>query len=154
MASLYELRMGLMDCFDQETGELIDEERFNEITSDINDKVENVGLWVKNLEADVAAYKAEKKRFDEKIKKAERKIGSLEGYLADALGGRKYESARVSINFRKSETVEITDPNVELPEEYVRVTKAPDKAALKDALKAGVKIDGVELREHQRMQVK
>lgn len=57
---LYEIEQAIMDCIDEETGEIIDLERLNQLMMDKQKKIEGVALWVKNLEADEAAFKKEK----------------------------------------------------------------------------------------------
>lgn len=153
MASLYELKNEIITCFDTETGEILDEQRFYALNDSIEEKLENVALWIKNLRADKSAYQDEKKAFEEKIKQTETKIESLTKYLNKALDGESFKTQRVTVSYRKSETVEVS-PDAELDFDYVRIKKEPDKAALKKALKAGEQIDGVRLVEHSNMQIK
>lgn len=46
---LYEIEQAIMDCIDEETGEIIDLERLNQLMMDKQKKIEGVALWVKNL---------------------------------------------------------------------------------------------------------
>ena len=67
----------------------------------------------------------------------------------------KFESARVSIGFRKSETVIIEDEG-QLSDQYVTVEtkRSPDKKAIKTALKSGIAVRGARLQENQNIQIK
>lgn len=146
MASLYEIDQEIMMCLDQETGEIIDPERLDALQMERNSKIENVALWIKNLTADANAYKAEKDAFAEREKKALAKVDSLKKWLAMACDGQKFTTWRCAVTFRKSEKVEITDES-RIPQELltVKYTTTPDKAAIKEALKAGEIIEGCSL---------
>lgn len=164
--TLYEIDHGLAEAFekaiDPETGEIIDEEAWATLEAlqmAREDKLENVALWVKDLNAEAAAVREEEKNLAKRRQSAEKKAESLKGYLAYALNGaERFKTAKVAISWRRSETVELlegVDP-VTLPLEYqrVKVSVEPDKTKLKDALKAGEEIPGVELVEKQNLQIK
>ncbi len=164
--TLYDIDHGIAEAFekaiDPETGEVIDEQAWAELEAlqmAREDKLENVALWVKDLNAEAAAIKNEEAALKARRQSAEKKAESLKGYLAYALGGaERFKTSKVAISWRKSETVELlegVDP-VTLPLEYqrVKVSVEPDKSKLKDALKAGEEIPGVELVEKQNLQIK
>lgn len=162
MATLYEINDAYIDAFnravDPETGEIMDEDawaEFEQLTLDRDTKIENTALFIKNLRSDAEAYKAEKDSFAKKQKAAENTAENLKKYLQRILNGEKFKSTRVSVSHRKSEVVEISIPVIDLPEEYLRYKDPePDKTALKEALKAGAVIDGVELIEKQNLLIK
>ena len=65
--NLYEINAALMqaydDAVDQETGEIIENEAYKAIDGlqmALEEKTENVLLWIKNLQADAEALKKEK----------------------------------------------------------------------------------------------
>lgn len=154
--TLYEIDKRIVDLIDDETGEIIDSNlnTFDELMMERNNKIENVALWIKNLRADVEAYKAEAQAFTDRKKTAERKIESLTRLLEITLRGQKFKTDRVQISYRKSDNVRI-DKDAKLPDEYLRFREPePDKAALKKALKDGVEIEGAWLEEKLNMQVK
>ena len=146
MASLYEIDQEIMQCLDMETGEIIDPERLSALQMERTSKIENVALWIKNLQADANAYKAEKDAFAEREKKALAKVDSLKKWLATACDGQKFNTWRCSVTFRKSERVEVLD-ETKIPQELLKATciVQPDKAAIKEALRAGEIIDGCAL---------
>ena len=162
MATLYDINNDMMAAYeraiDEETGEIIDVEawaEFEQLALDRDAKIENVVLLIKNLRSDAEAYKAEKDSFAKKQKAAENKAEDLKVYLQSILNGEKFKSARASVSYRKSEVVEISIPVIDLPKEYLRYKDPePDKTALKNALKAGEIIEGVELVERQNIQIK
>ena len=50
--TLYEIDQKLLDCIDLETGEILNEERLNELQMERNEKLEKVALWIKELKAE------------------------------------------------------------------------------------------------------
>ena len=164
--TLYEIDHAISEAFEQaidpETGELIDVEAWawlEALQLVREQKLENVALWVKDLNAEAAAIKAEEDALKRRRQSTEKKADSLKGYLASALGGsEKFKTARVAISWRRSETAELLDgvDPVSLPLEYqrVKVSVEADKTKLKEALKAGKTVEGVALVERQNIQIK
>ena len=157
MASLYELVKEIENFefqIDEETGEILNFEELDKLELEKGVKVENLCLFIKNLKADAAAYKAEKESFEKKRKQAENKAESLTRYLQNMLAGEKYKSDRVTVSYRKSEQVECADL-LEVDDDYLRY-KSPelDKKKIKDAIKAGVEVKGCQLVEIQNIQIK
>lgn len=150
---LYEIDNDFLSCFDEETGELVDEEKFAALEMERNAKIEGVGLAIKNLNAEIEDFKEEKKVFDAKIKSATRRRDGLFRWLEGVLAGRRFHTPKLDVKFTHSQAVEI-DKDVEIPEEYLRIKKEPDKIALKEAILLGEIIDGVTIAEKLNMQVK
>lgn len=73
MATLYEIDAAIMDCVDTETGEIIDEEQLNALLMERSAKLEGVALWIKNLDSDAAAIRAEREALEKRQKAAEKK---------------------------------------------------------------------------------
>ena len=155
MASLYEIDMQILSCIDRETGEMIDPERLENLYMERNQKIENVALWIKNLESDVLALKAEKEAFAARQKAAENKVDGLKKWLAFALQGDKFSTTKCAISFRKSEQVEIYDENA-IPKELMVETMVarPNKTAIKELLKNGEDVIGCRLIENLNPQIK
>lgn len=152
--NLYQIEQEILDCVDLETGEIIDIDRIEKLTMARDQKVENICLWIKNLNAEIEALKAEKKAFEQRQKTAENKAESLKRYMTKYLGGASFNTAKVAVSFRRSEQVKIAD-SVKLPDKYLRF-KEPEvnKTALKAALKAGAQIEGCSIVENQNIQIK
>ena len=147
---LYEIDNAILDCIDMETGEVIDIEKLNELQLERDTKIENVACWIKDLKAEAEAIKAEKQALAERQKVAENKAESLKNWLAYALNGEKFKTAKCAVYFRKSESVEVTDAGIKsLMKEHDELLtyKAPEpnKTAIKQALKDGLNVDGVQL---------
>ena len=143
-----------------EDGEIEDIERFDALAMERDKKIENVGCWVKNLTAEVAAMKEEKKRLEDRIKSKDRMIDSLEWWLDKALDGQKFESPRVAISYRKSKAVEIQDEAVfkawakDYAPALLKVTYTIDKTGVKNYIAAGAECPCAVIAERQSMQVK
>ena len=154
MANLYEIDNAILECIDAETGELIDYERFESLQMERNQKIENVACWIKNLQADALAFKAEKDAFAEREKSAKNKIESLKKWLLFALG-QKFSTTKCAVSFRRSEQVEIVDLEA-VPKELVTETVEikPDKMAIKALLKDGQTVNGCQLVENYNTQIK
>ena len=158
---LYEIDAGILECFDLETGEILDEEKLEELQLEREKKIENVGLFIKNLEAEKTAVKAEKDAFTKREKSIDRKIEGLKGWLKYALGADdqtekppKFTTAKVVISFRKSESVEVDDSI--LPKKWFRrkVEYTPDKTMIKEALNNGKKIKGAFIKKNLNVNIK
>lgn len=146
MASLYEIDQAILECVDCETGEIIDHEKLDGLMMERSAKIESVALWVKNLESDALAYKAEKEVFASREKQASDKAKRLKEWLARVCEGEKFSTTKCAVSFRPSESVVIDDGAI-IPAEYVRTktTSEPDKTAIKNAIKAGAEIAGCQI---------
>ena len=145
--------------FDEETGEILfDPDNLDELEVERNAKLEAVALFIKSLEAESAAMSEEERKLAERRGRNDRKAERLRRYLSDSMqrfGDTKLETARVSLGFRRSESVEVID-QAALPVEFIKVkmTETPDKAAIKKALKAGQQVAGAQLVENKNLQIK
>lgn len=141
---------------DTESGEIIDLEAIAALEMERDKKIENLGCWYKNLLAEAEALKAQKNAFAEREKVAKAKAESLKGFLGRYLNGKKFETAKVAMSFRKSEAVEFDAKCIgDVPEEFLKF-KDPelDKVAVKKAIKAGETVPGCELVARQNLQIK
>lgn len=140
---------------DEETGEVLLPEDLDKLNIAKNEKIENIALYVKNIKAEADAIKVEidvlKKRAYVRMKKAEKLIK----YLDNILGGEKFETARVALSYRSSNSVQIDDDS-RIPDQYIKIKteRVPDKVALAKALKTGEAITGCSLVEKQNLQIK
>lgn len=152
--NLFEIDKEIMTCIDLDGGEIIDPEKLDALKMERDYKIQNIALWIKNLNAEAAALKAEKQAFEERQKQAERKAESLKEYLSSYLNGQKFETAKVKLSFRKSEVLNISEGAL-IPDNFLK-WKEPEinKTELKRAVKNGLQINGVTLQEKQNLQIK
>ena len=156
--TLFELNKAIEDfdlIVDEETGEVLNIDELDALNLAKDEKIENVCLWIKNLEAEADAIKTEEKNLEARRKSKENKVKSLKGYVSYALGGKKFETPRVAVSYRKSESVKIDDDYV-IPDKWceLSVLKKPNKKLIKEALKKGEHIAGAELIEKQNINIK
>ena len=147
---LYEIDNAILECIDMETGEVIDAEKLDALNMERDAKIENVVLWIKDLKAEAEAIKAEKLALAERQKVAENKVESLKKWVAYALGGQKFSTAKCAVSFRNTESVEVTEEGLEVlmkEHDELLTYKAPEpnKTAIKQALKDGLSVEGVQL---------
>lgn len=157
--TLYEIDERISALVDPETGEIADYEAFEQLQMDRDAKLENIGLWIKDLKAEAAAIKAEIASQQERAKAAERKAERLEGYLEAVLAGNKFSTPRVSVSWRTSKAVVFEEDEAAFcaahPEYTVTKTEIkPDKKAITADLKAGAEIPGAYLEERLNMSIK
>ena len=148
--TIFEIENEILNCVDEETGEVIDTEKLNELNIAIEQKIENVALWVKELKAEAEAIKKEKLVLAERQKAAENKAESLKKWLAYVLEGEKFKTAKCSVSFRKTDSVEVTEEGIanlmkEHDELLTYKAPEPNKKAIKDAINDGLNVRGVQL---------
>lgn len=152
--NLFEIERQIMSCVDMETGEIIDTEKLDQLSMERDVKIENIACWIKNLSAEAAALKEQKQAFADRQKAAENKMESLKKYLATYLNGQKFSTEKVAVSFRKTSAVNVTDISL-IPNDYLKHAEPTvDKTAVKNAIKAGIKVAGAEIVEGQSISIK
>lgn len=160
---LYEINGELEKLIDSETGEIANIEAFEQLSMEREAKLENIALWIKNLESDVESLQAEEKKLKSRRVSAENNAERLRDFLSGMLSdGEKFETPRVKLSWRKSSAVAILIPEAD----FVRYAQGKhdellnyseptiNKKAITDAIKAGEEIIGAALVEHQNLQIK
>lgn len=143
MATLYEINQSILNLVDEETGEITDTDALELLQIERAEKLENIALFIKNLQADITAYKAEKAAFEAKQKRAETTITALKALLLQ--NGEKFKTPRVNCTFRSSESVNVLDLH-RIPAEYLRQAEpTADKIAIKAAIQSGKQVEGAEI---------
>lgn len=175
MSTLYEIQKDIellldkgfdYECIDYETGEILEDKAREKLTTlEVEEtvKIENIALFLKNLDAEAQAIKSEEQALKIRRQAKENKYQWLKNYLSFCLqesGKVKFETAKCLLSFRKSEALEITNKEVlmiyaERMEKYLKY-KEPDLdiAGIKKAVKAGEEIPGVNIVERQNLQIK
>ena len=147
--TLYEIDEQILECIDEETGEIIDVEKLTALNMEREKKISNVACWIKDLKAEAEAIKNEKQNLAKRQASCENKAESLKKWLAYALNGEKFKNSKCNIGYRKSTSVNFGinfDFNT-LPEDLKKVTVEPKKNEIKQAIKDGLQIEGVTLEE-------
>ena len=116
------------------------------------------GFIVKELEGNIDLIDLEIKRLNALKKPLVNSIDRLKNNLSQAMqmfDVTELKTPLLKINFRKSESVEVTDIDL-LDADFVKTTiiKAADKIAIKEAIKQGENVQGAVLVTNQNLQIK
>ena len=108
-------------------------------------------------QADITALKEESNRLKERAEQEEKSLMRLQDYMLSMLqrsGEKKLSAGTFTVGTRTSTSVYIA-PDFH-DERFMRTTTttAPDKVALKEALKNGETIDGANLVEKENLSIK
>lgn len=150
------VEQGYQEFIDEETG-VFDEQGFQIALAQLNlekdRKIENIGLAIKNLSADIEQLKAEEQALYTRRKSKEKKAERLKNFLCWILDGERFETAKIDLRFRTAEKVNIVKEEY-LTDEYKKITVTPNRLAIKQAIKAGKEVAGAELVTTQSLQIK
>jgi hypothetical protein len=116
------------------------------------------GFIVKELEGNIDLIDLEIKRLNALKKPLVNSIDRLKNNLSQAMqmfDVTELKTPLLKINFRKSESIEVTDIDL-LDADFVKttITKAADKIAIKDAIKAEIPVRGAVLITNYNLQIK
>ena len=163
--NLYELNQNfqnlveVMENTEDENIKLLIQDSIDQLQLQTSEKIENIIKYIKNLEAEATALENEAKRLQERKTKTLKKVDNLKGYLKDftsSLEGRKYNAGIFKLSVRKNApSLEITSLE-DIPVEYIEYTEAVkvDKQRIKEAIKNGEKVSGVQLIESESILIK
>lgn len=162
MFTLYEYNHALDDLVDPDTGEILDYETFIAFSMERDQKIENVAVMIKNLNAEAALIKAEEAALKARREPMERRAARLKDYLSQFLGGERFDCPRASLSFRKSTALNVLDAKAAAEwleghghiDMVVRDAPRLDKRAVSMLVKSGEEIPGVTLEERNSLQVR
>lgn len=161
---LYEINAALLDVIeraysvDEETGEILfDESDLEALDVERTKKLEACACYLKDLQAQAAAIKAERDALNGRLKSKQREAESMKAYILQSMqtfGDTKLETPRATMRTRKSKAVEIYNMGV-LPDIYMtqKLSVQPDKVAIRKALADGHEVAGAELIERVSLAV-
>lgn len=160
--TLYEIDTRLTELIDPETGELLDYNAFQNLQMEREEKIEGIALWHKELAAKAEAIKAEISVLTQRKQAAERKSETLKRYLAEALNGEKFDTARCAITFRRTSRLDISDESalaawaMESGHNDLLIYTPPkvSKSEVKALIKSGVEVPQAQIVESISMGVK
>lgn len=161
MASLYDIDERIANYqmeFDSD-GVWCNEDEWNSIQMEKEEKIENTILVIKNKQYLLDALKSEKNNLDERIKVLTNEIKRLKERVGESLNYQKFETPKCKVSFRKSEAVIIKDES-KIPkrffktEEVTKFLKDEAKKYLKGIKGSDEECDWAELEEHQNIQIK
>lgn len=159
-AETQQLYERVIDTLDSETGE-VDLEAVTALEAKKEEFAAaaiNYATVVRMLNSRKSEAEAEIKRLKEISDKLGRAVDRMTNTLSAAcqsLGFEKINGLTAAISFRKSEQTIIDNAEL-LPSEFVKekVTYAPDKTAIKNAIKAGQDVPGAHIETLNNIQIK
>jgi hypothetical protein len=152
--NIYEIDAAITACVDQETGEILDEAALDALVMERDKKIENVACWIKDLKAESNAIREEEKVLAERRHSSESKVESLKKWLAYALNGEKFKTAKVSVSYWKSKSVQVTDEKAIDEKFFIPQPAKLNKKMVSKYLKDGMPVRGCELAEKTSLQVR
>lgn len=132
------------------------------IQGEIDQKMENIACFIKQLNADVVALKAERDAIDARLNAKQHKADRLKAMLQDALvnaGLKRLEMPKAKISLRQNPpSVIITDLGAVAASGYIKphVIKEADvdKTAIKSAIQSGEDVPGAALESKTSITIK
>ena len=159
--NLFELTENYVKFFTEfeNADEITDEmqELANNLNVEIEEKCDNYAKMIKNLEADVEAFKNQEKIFNEKRKSAENKVKWLKQNLQASMelqGRKKVKTDLFSFNIQKNApSLEIRDEN-NIDDSYYVIERKLNKRELLNDIKEGLIVDGVEIKQTESLRIR
>jgi hypothetical protein len=157
--NLYNIKSEYINIAMQLTdGELTPElEQALEITEqNLHDKAINYGYVIKTLESEIDIVDAEIKRLQELKKSRNNAVEKLKTNITEAMelfGVTEVKAPTFKLSFRKSESIEC-DEFVDSNYCSIKTSIAPDKVAIKQAIKEGKDVVGARLVVKNNLQIK
>ena len=145
----------MLEEVDEITEEL--EEMANNLNIAIEEKSDNYVRMIKNLNADVEAFKNIEKQFNKKRKTAENKIAWLKKNLQSSMeqtGRKKVETELFTVSIQKNApSLDITSED-NIGDEYYKVERTLNKKELLSDIKEGLIVDGVGIKQTESLRIR
>jgi hypothetical protein len=165
MTALYELAHSYRDAAeklaDLDLPPEVIEDTLEGLSGDLEVKATNTAMLVRNIEATAEKIKEAEAAMASRRKALENRANRIRDYLLANMmvsGIQKIECPYFKLSVRDNPAaVEVYEPGL-IPAEFMRQAPpppaAPDKAAIKEALKAGQEVPGCKLTVGQRLEIK
>ena len=146
MRALYDIDQEILDCVDQETGEILDSEKLTALQMERDRKLEGVALWIKDLNYESAMIKEETDKLTARKRALDNKITGLKMWLMIAMDGEKLKTPRCNVYQTHNQRLVVVDEQqlisfLQTLEDPERFLKFPDPELRKDEIKKALKDD-------------
>ncbi len=161
MATLYEIAWMYRQVLDMEP-ESDDEfgammTALDELQGELTEKADNIVKYIRNLSAEADVLKAEEAALYKKRKAAENKAERLKAYLAAQMtlcGLKELKAGLFKLRFQPTPPAISIIDEAAIPEQYRKVKIEIDRLAIRDALKAGEEVPGIEVQRGETLVIK
>lgn len=155
LAEVYKNILNLID-----SGEATEDElklALNQIEDEIETKAQNIAFVLKEIDSDIEKFKSIEDEFAKKRKSLELSKMNLKKYLEANMivtDKKKFKTEYFSFNIQKNApSLDIASEN-NIPDEYYIFEKKLLKRELLDAVKGGLEIDGVLLKQSESLRIR
>ena len=155
LAEVYKNILNLID-----SGEATEDElklALNQIEDEIETKAQNIAFVLKEIDSDIEKFKSIEDEFAKKRKSLELSKMNLKKYLEANMivtDKKKFKTEYFSFNIQKNTpSLDIASEN-NIPDEYYIFEKKLLKRELLDAVKGGLEIDGVLLKQSESLRIR
>lgn len=129
------------------------------LEGDIQEKLLNIGRYVRNIESEADSIKTEEKRLADKRRVIEKKVERLKDYVAQAMkliGKTKVNDGVITWAIQLNPPKVDVDANADIPLCWYteKVVRDLDKNAIKQAIVGGATIPGCRLIQEQSLRLK
>ncbi len=129
------------------------------ITGELDEKVDRIAALMTEFDADCDALKNEEARLEARRKSIESNRARLAEYTLHCLqdaGIEKCKGPRFTVMVSKNPPRVVIDDAAKIPEAFVRMewVTTPEKAAIRDALKAGKEVPGTHLEQGESLRIR
>lgn len=135
----------VLDAVDEEGEYIFGAEAIEALQMERHEKRRQIAMYIINQKGFIEAAKKARDSIIRKIRAAENRTEYLKGILMQDLDGEKMKEPEFSIYYKTTPDVVDIAEGTELPDEFMRIKKEPNKTALKEALQNGEIIEGVNL---------
>lgn len=129
----------------------------DELEGEITEKADNIVRYMRNLGAEADALKAEENRLYQKRRAVENKIERLKAYLAAQMmmaGLHELKAGLFKLRFQPTTpAISIIDESV-IPEKFWVVKREISKTDIKEAIKAGEEVPGIEIQRGETLVIR
>jgi hypothetical protein len=131
------------------------------LDGELNDKAVTIAQFTRNIDATAQAVREAGKAMIERAARLEKRAQSIRDYMLYQLqfaGVSKIECPWFVISVKRNPPAVAIDDEKAIPPQYLAVPEPPaprpDKAAIRDALKAGEDVPGCRLVQSDRLEIK
>nr|DAX37135.1 MAG TPA: resistance protein [Caudoviricetes sp.] len=155
LTDIYKNILNLIDSGESTEDEL--KRALNQIEDEIETKAQNIAFVLKEIDSDIEKFKSMEDEFARKRKRLENSKVNLKQYLESnmiATDKKKFKTEFFSFNIQKN-TPSLNIVNEDfIPDEYYIFEKKLLKRELLDAIKGGLEVDGVSLKQSESLRIR